>query len=385
MSLDCQKDAFNLEKETCYLNGAYMSPLLKKVESAGHEWVSKKCNPQYITIDDFFSPVHNVRSLFSQLIQNPEPNRIAIIPSVSYAMANVANNIKFEKGDEIIIVGEQFPSNYYIWQRMAKLHGAVIKIIHPDAESNERGKSWNQAILNAINPSTKLVTMPIVHWADGTRFDIKTIREKTSMLDCLLVVDGTQSIGAIDFDVSDIRVDALIVASYKWCLGPYSMGAAYYGTYFDEGIPIEESWMSKRGSENFKDLANYNAAYQDGAIRYDVGESSNFILINMFNAALQQLLEWCPNRIEAYNKSITAGPITKLQESGFVIDSPSFRADHLFGIRLLPQMNMDGIKHKLHAEHIFVSYRGDAIRVSPNVYNTEEDLLQMVDILRSCL
>jgi hypothetical protein len=111
------------------------------------------------------------------------------------------------------------------------------------------------------------------------------------------VVDGTQSVGALPIDVQKYRIDALVCGGYKWLMGPYSLGVAYLSEYFDDGIPLEESWMNRRGSDDFQRLVAYEPQYRPGAARYDVGEHSNFILLPMLTAALRQILAWEPAQI----------------------------------------------------------------------------------------
>ena len=115
-----------------------------------------------------------------------------------------------------------------------------------------------------------------MHWTDGTRFDLAAIGARAREVGAALVVDGTQSVGALPFDVQQLRPDALVCATYKWLMGPYSLGFAYLGPRFDDGEPLEETWIGRRGSENFKELVDYQDDYQPGALRYDVGERSNF-------------------------------------------------------------------------------------------------------------
>jgi len=124
-----------------------------------------------------------------------------------------------------------------------------------------------------------------VHWTDGTRFDLVAIGRAARRVGAAFVVDGTQSVGALPFDVREIQPDALVCAGYKWLLGPYAMGAAYFGPRYDAGDPIEENWITRRGSDDFQRLVAYQDEYAPGAIRYDVGERSNFILLPMFIAA----------------------------------------------------------------------------------------------------
>jgi selenocysteine lyase/cysteine desulfurase len=231
--LSLQRTKFTLPSDSAYLNCAYMSPLLKSVEKAGLEGMKKKRNPLTITGGHFFNETNELRAEFSKLINAKDPNRIAVIPSVSYGMANVVNNLKVVRGENIIVASEQFPSNYYPWQKLCAEKGLELKSISPPPGFEKRGKNWNERILNAIDSKTKLVTLGHVHWADGTLFQLAAIRKRTSEVGALLVIDGTQSVGALPFDVQTIKPDALICAGYKWLMGPYSIGLAYYGEYFD--------------------------------------------------------------------------------------------------------------------------------------------------------
>ena len=108
----------------------------------------------------------------------------------------------------------------------------------------------------------------------------------------MLVVDGTQSVGALPFDVTAIRPDFLVVATYKWLLGPYAAGYLYVAPKHHDGMPIEHNWADRARSEDFTGLVDYRDAFQPGARRYDVGERGNFHLLPMANAALRQLHEW---------------------------------------------------------------------------------------------
>ncbi|MDH5476171.1 MAG: aminotransferase class V-fold PLP-dependent enzyme [Cyclobacteriaceae bacterium] len=379
MTLTCQKHLFSLDKDTIYLNGAYMSPMLKSVEQTGIEGMLQKRSPNNVATNSFFEGSDKLRSSFSQLINGQNPNDCAIIASVSYGIATVANNINLSKKDEILMVNEQFPSNYYSWDVLAKKTGATIKVVSA-SENEPRGKSWNENILNSITPQTKVVTMPHVHWADGTKFDLEAIREATNNVGAYLIIDGTQSVGALPFDIQKIQPDALICAGYKWLLGPYSIGMAYFGERLQGGTPIEENWINRLDSEDFAGLVNYESQYLPGSLRYEVGEHSNFILTPMLNTSIEQLNSWTPEAIQNYCKAISQPAIDKLSENGFIIEKESYRSSHLFGIRV-GDKNVEQIKLKLEAENIYVSIRGNAIRVSPNVYNTEEDINALAECL----
>lgn len=362
-----------------------MSPLLKSVEKAGVRGVRLKRNPANIHPQDFFSITKDLRSEFAKLIHAPHPDRIAIIPSASYGLGTVTKNLPIKKGEHILVAAEQFPSNYYPWQSLSADSGAEIKVVAPEKSFQDRGKIWNTKFLEAINGKTKAVAVAHTHWADGTLFDLQALRTRTKEVGALLVVDGTQSVGALPFDVQKIQPDALICAAYKWLLGPYSIAFAYYGEYFDGGRPIEENWINRLDSENFAGLVNYESQYQPGALRFGVGEQSNFILAPMALKAIGQINRWGVENIQQYCQSITEASILALRNKGFLIEELPYRASHLFGIRHSKFADPGNWKEKFLKANIHVSIRGNAIRVSPHLYNDISDLNKFVKVLNTAV
>lgn len=297
-------------------------------------------------------------------------------------MATVAKNLPLQKGDNIIVAAEQFPSNYYAWKEICEEKGAELRVVGPPPVLNKRGEGWNTRILEAIDAETAAVALGHVHWADGTLFNLQAIRNRTRETGALLIIDGTQSVGALPFDVRSIQPDALVCAGYKWLLGPYSIGLAYYGDAFRDGKPVEENWINRADSEDFSGLVRYKDAYQPGAHRFSVGEQSNFILVPMMLSALQQLNRWKPEEINRYCESISTAPLERLREYGYWVEDSSFRSPHLFGVRVPGTVDIGSIKTRLTKKKIFVSFRGDAIRVSPNIYNSADDLEKFARALK---
>lgn len=359
-----------------------MSPQMKQLESIGIEAMKRQGKPYTYSIPDFFEPVAQLKKAFADLIETDTPDRIAIIPSASYGLANVANNLHLKEGEQILVVDEQFPSNIYPWHRMADQAKATVDIIHPPATQINRGEIWNGSILSAITDQTKMVAISHVHWKDGTLFDLKAIREKTNKHGALLVVDGTQSVGALPFSIKEIRPDALICAGYKWLMGPYSLGLAYYGPYFDNGTPIEENWINRLHSEDFTRLVDYQPNYRPLANRYSVGEQSNFILTPLLLAAVQQLNAWGIDNIQDYCKQITTAAIAEMRDMGLYIEADAFRSAHLFGVTLTEKIDPDLLKNALETAKVLVSFRGNAMRIGPNVYNNEQDLSKLLVCLK---
>lgn len=360
-----------------------MAPLPKKVEAIGIEALRRKRNPGQITAMDFFTEADILRKEYAKLVNTKEIKRIVVIPSVSYAMANVVRNIPLTKGDEVIFASEEFPSDYYPWVSRCNETGASLKVISPPTSTDRRGEQWNNRILEAISPKTKAVSLSNVHWADGTLYKLVEIRKRTRDVGAALVIDGTQSIGALPFDIEQIQPDAVICAGYKWLMGPYSIGLAYYGEMFDNGTPVEESWMNRKNAEDFRSLVQYQSEYKEGSLRYEVGEHSNFMYVPMMIEALKLINKWKPSNIQKYCKSITTGPIRELRDAGFWIEDDDSRGQHLFGVRLPETMDLDKVIPKFKKNKVFVSFRGNAIRVAVNVYNTRSDIEKLAGLLLS--
>ena len=376
-----QRHLFNLPDDQIYLNGAYMSPQLKSVEEIGIINIKRKSNPGAIKPKDFFTGQILLKQAYSTLINAENPDHIAIIPSVSYGISTAAQNIPLKSGDEIIVVDEQFPSNIYPWQSRAIDIGVKINTIRPSESFQDRGALWNAAILSAITSKTKIVAMPQVHWADGTLFDLVAIGQKVRSVGGYLVIDGTPSVGALPFDIQSIKPDVLICGGYKWLLGPYSLGVAYFSKRMHDGIPLEHNWMNRFESEDFANLTQYQDKYQPGAQRFSVGESSNFVYVPMLKTAIDQLNDWGPINIQRYCADITREGINALTSAGYLIEDGQYRANHLIGIYLPEEKDMATIKAKLAQNNIVISVRGRAVRVSPNVYNTKEEFDVLVKVL----
>ena len=381
--MECQKQLFSLNETDRYINCAYMSPLLSSVQEAGMEGIKRKNNPQTISANDFFQPVAALKGALCTLIHASDPASIAIIPSASYGISTSARNIPYKRGQNIVIVAEEFPSNYYCWLRMAQEHELELRVVGFDSAEN-RDVSWNQNLLEAIDEQTAVVAVSPVHWFYGTVFDLAGIAEIIKGTETYFVVDGTQSVGIQKIDVVSLGIDALICAGYKWLMGPYSLGFAYYGPRFQHGQPLEENWIIRAGRENFATLTDYTPYYTAGAGRYDMGETSNFILVPMLLQAVRQINSWGVENMYAYVNSICQSTVTKLRQLGLVNASEEGFTAHLFSVAVPPD-KIDSLKDQLVQEQFYMSFRSNYLRISPNVYNTAEEMQQLAELLEKHL
>jgi selenocysteine lyase/cysteine desulfurase len=375
--LRCQADEFSLPEGVHYLNGAYMSPLLRSVEEAGIAAIRRKRFPVDITPVDFFDPADAARERFARLVGATDPERVAILPAVSYGVAVAARNTPLAAGQNIVLVEGQFPSNALIWHRRARERGATVRTVPAPDRARGRSDEWNERALEAIDADTAVLAMAPLHWTDGTRFDLTALGHRAREVGAVFVVDGTQAVGAQPIDVAAVGVDALIVAAYKWLLGPYSLAFGWFGSRFDGGTPLEEAWLARTGSDDFRSLVHYVDEYRPAAARYDVGGRSNFTLLPMAIAAMDQILGWGVREIEAYCRVLTRELFEPLERAGFEADHPGGRGAHLFGLQAPAGVNIGALQEALERRRVFVSLRGAAIRVSPNVYNTPDDIVAL--------
>ena len=382
--LTCQRGQFNIPAGLHYLNCAYMGPLPRVAEEAGVLGLRMKRDPSAILPHHFFDTSLELRRLFSRLIGDADPTRISIGPGVSYSVAIAAKNLPLSSDQNVVLTYEQFPSNMHAWARKAQDVNADLRVIGPP-DTIHRGASWNTEILTAIDSATAVVSLPTVHWTDGTIFDLVEVGRRCREVGAALVVDGTQSVGALPFDVNVVRPDVLMCSGYKWLLGPYSVGLTYFGPRFDDGEPLEETWIGREGSEDFEHLVDYRAGYQQGAIRYDVAQRSNFALLPVAVASLRLIIEWQPARIQAYCKDLTDNFFEEVEELGFTVEDAHWRSAHLFGLRMPKGLELVELQQTLKARGVSASLRGSALRVSPNVYNDAEDVSALLEGLRQAV
>lgn len=354
-----------------------MSPLPRAVQEVGRQSVGVKGQPWNVTSSDFFNGADRVRTRVGQLLSTT-PENIALIPSASYGLSTASAILSITAGQRVILLGEQFPSNVYPWLEMARQHqGEVVTIPRP-ADGD-----WTTPLLSEIDGRTAVVAIPQCHWSDGALIDVAEVSRKTHQVGAALVLDLTQSLGALPFSVEEIDPDVVVCAAYKWMLGPYSTGFMYLARKHQQGIPLEQTWLGRRGSEDFSGLVEYVTEYQPGAIRFDVGERANFILVPMLERALDLILDWTPAHIAETLEQLTASVAERATDMGLATVPKSVRAPHFTGLRF-PSRIPELLPDKLREANVYVSIRGKSIRVSPHLYNSEQDIARLFDVLHAC-
>jgi selenocysteine lyase/cysteine desulfurase len=377
--LPSQRHLFDIPDDVVYMNCAYMSALPKATITAGERALRRKGRPWMIEPPDFFANSETVRALFARLI-NASADDIALVPAVSYGMAQAANNIPVRTNQKILTLAEEFPSNVYPWADLAQRAGATVVAV-PRPNNGD----WTAALLAHFDPSVVIVAVPHCHWTDGGLLNLEAIGLACRRTGAALCIDGSQSLGALPFDVKQIDPDFVAVGTYKWLLGPYSAGFLYVAPRWQDGRPIEQSWIAREGSENFAGLVNYRSEFQPGARRFDVGQRSNFALNPAVKASLELLLEWSVPRIFATLKARVDSIAERAKnELDWQSVPPHLRAGHYLGLRFGGPPPVD-LPKWLAAANVHVSVRGHSLRITPHVWNNDNDVETLFAVLNANL
>ena len=372
--MESQRPLFDIPEDVTYLNAAYLGPRLHRVDAAGRAALEKTARPWEILAEHFFSDAEVARDRFAALVGG-DADGVALVPSVSYGVALAARNLPLRRGEAVVVLEEQFPSNVYEWRHAAaRAEASVVTVPRP------QDHDWTPSVLDRIDDSTAIVAVPNCHWTDGTVVDLVRVGAAARSVGAALVVDATQSLGVRPLDVRAVQPDWLVVAGYKWMLGPFSLGYCWVAPRRRDGEPLERNWLTREGAEDFAGLVRYTDAFAPGARRYDMGERASFHLLPMGIAALDQLLQWGVEASEAYIGHLTDELAEGAASLGWDVAPRAARSRHMLGLR-----RPDGIPEKLPAllkdANVFVSVRGTSIRVSPHVYNTGADAARLLEVL----
>jgi selenocysteine lyase/cysteine desulfurase len=344
------------------------------VRSAGERALDRRSAPWTIRPADWFDEVERLRALFARL-SGADADGVAVVPATSYGLAVAARNVTATAGDRVALLAGDFPSNLHTWHAWARRGGAEVLTVE-----RHEGRSWTAALLDALDEPVRVVSVPAVHWIDGAAVDLEQVGARARDLGAVFVVDATQALGAVPLDVAAARPDYLVAAGYKWLLGPLGVSYLYVAAEHRDGQPLEENWANRAGAEDFEDPRSSAAGYRAGARRFDVGQRSNFVLVPMATAALEQLLDWGVEGIAAALEPVTDGIEREAAARGLEPLPAELRGPHMLGIAL-PAGLATGAGERLAAEGVHVEVLGSVLRVSPHLHVTDHDVERLLGAL----
>ena len=373
-----QRAAFDVPADVAYFNTANLAPQLHAVRAAGEAALARRSRPWTIAAEDWFTDVERLRALFAQIV-GADAEGVALVPATSYGFAVAARNLPLQAGQRILVLGEEYPSGIYTWRAAARRSGAELLTV-----ARRPGQTWTEAILDVLDERVGVVSVPNVHWTDGALVDLAAVADRSRALGARLVIDASQSAGAMPIDVGRLRPDFLVTVGYKWLLGPFGVGYLYVAEEHRQGEPIEENWILRAGSEDFARLVDYRDEYQPGARRFDVGERTKFELTPMAIAALEQLVAWEIPRVAATLAARTADIAARAAGLGLVPPPDDQRGPHLLGVRL-PDDAQAPVLAALADASCFAAVRSASLRIAPHLHTTDADVERLAGALATAL
>jgi selenocysteine lyase/cysteine desulfurase len=373
-----QRELFDIPEQIAYLNCAYNSPQLNESRKRLHEGVDSKSYPWKRMAEDFFDDAETIRSL-SEDIFGGDSDGYAIVPAASYGVSTAARAFEpyLKSGDKILIIAEEFPSNVLPWQRCAQEKDAQIITVPAPSNGN-----WSQAIMDCITPEVKVVAVSTCHWTNGSHIDLLPVGQTFRGIDALLVVDATQTLGAMPFSIENVQPDFLIAAGYKWLLSPYGFSLLYVSERWRNARPLEEVWLARVNAEKFSELVNYSDTYMAGSRRFDMGEKCIATILPGAIAALEQIKRWKVENIANTLGLINTQIGVHLEKLGFKLPSEAQRCPHMFGA-LIPESYKGNLVYELSKNSIYISQRGRSVRFAPHLHINEHDVDRLVDSLNT--
>lgn len=362
---------FDIPDDITYLNCASQSPLLRASVTAGEMGVSRKARPWGTLRDDAAREAEQARTLFAGLI-GATADDIALVPATSYGMAVAAANLPIASGQKILVLEEQFPSNYYAWHHLAETSNAdLVTVPRPD------DGDWTSAVLDHLDADTAIAALPACHWTDGGRLNLEAIGTACRAAGAALAIDATQFIAAAPFDVRAVQPDFMVCSAYKWLLCPYTLAFLYVAPHRQSGTPIEFHAAARGGIPG---ATGYASDYVDSARRFDMGERNNLINLPMAVAALTQLTEWSPQGVADGLAPLTQRIADGAEERGYAVPPVAHRVSHYIGLRGSAPLPED-LPDRFAAENIHISLRGGGIRLSPHLFADANDIDRFFAIL----
>jgi selenocysteine lyase/cysteine desulfurase len=364
-----------LEKWT-YLNTATFGPIPTCAVEAANRHFRHRDEEACIDFLDWFTDADRVRVKAAKLI-GAEAADIAFVPSAGAALSWLMQGISWEPGDQIVSFAGEFPNNLYyplVWRRCG------VEFVELEVAG---GHFRLDDLLARLTAHTRLLVMSSVNYSTGLRPPIEEIGQALRERGILFYLDTTQSVGALRLDVRAAGVAFMALHGYKWMLSPTGIGFAYISSELRRRLaPSIFSWRSHQDWRNVDQLHHGEPDLPEAAMRYE-GGILNFSGIYAMEAVLDLIDSLGAEAVEKRVLDLAAKTRDVLRDNGGVLladqhpyyDSPIVTAQ-------FPGVNMSKLAQELKRRRIVVAARKGNLRVSPHMFNHEDDLGQLDEALR---
>jgi cysteine desulfurase/selenocysteine lyase len=314
--------------------------------------------------------IEAIRDQVAQLI-NAHRDEIAFIPSTTHGIGLIAEGFPWHEGENVVSAAEEYPSNLYPWMNLES-RGVTLRLV-PSRE----GRIWLDDLANAIDRSTRVLTISHVEFSTGFRNDLDALAELCRKRGIALFVDAIQGLGPHTIDVQSTPVDFIAADGHKWLLGPEGAGLLFVRReWIDRLRPIGVGWHSVVGS--------YNSPRNDFHLKQNSqrweGGSFNMAGLLSFGASVGLFLELGPAAVSRRILDRAEAIRTLATRVGWTVYGSPREADRSAIVVLEhPGVDPDKAARALRGQGIVVCSRRGRLRVSPHLYNNDEDLERLRD------
>jgi cysteine desulfurase/selenocysteine lyase len=366
------RDEFPITRNYNFQNHAGVAPLSRRAAAAMQQY-AEQCRDGANLSGGFYQRAEQVRRSAATLI-NADPEEVTFVKNTTEGIAFVANGLKWNTGDNVVITNVEFPANVYPWLNLQAL-GVRVKMVREEA-----GRIDLERVIEAIDGRTRVVSISAVQFASGFRSDLAKIGEVCQVKGVLFCVDAIQALGVVPVDVRGMHIDFLSADGHKWLCGPEGCGIFFCNRELLGHLrPSMVGWMCMKNAD---DYGHYQFEFRDDARRFDSG-SYNVAGIYGLGAAIDLLLEIGIDRISERVLALTDRLVAGLRERHYRVVS-SRHPGEASGIVAFASDKHDHkeIQRHLQAEHrLVIALREGRLRSSPHFYNTEEEVDQLLGLL----
>jgi selenocysteine lyase/cysteine desulfurase len=377
--LPSQRALFDIPRDVAYFNAAGWSPLPLAVQEAGRAAMGRKGQPWKLGADFFQQQYDRARAAAAKLI-GADPMDVALISSVGYGVATAGKVLSIPRGSRVLVLENDHTSPVLEWMTRSEQGGFTVEPVKQPADAD-----WTTAVLEAIERKgaapLALVSIASVHWSDGGAIDMPKIAAATKKVGAALLVDATHDAGVRKIDVKTLDPDFLIFPTYKWVLGPYGRAFMYVAKRRQNGVPLEQTSPARKQVSAEDTIYFRDTSYKDDARRYDMGERDHFVSLEMAAIGMEMMARWGNDAIVERLSMITGKLADGLGNLGVRLPDTRVRAPHILCVSF-PRGMAEDLPKKLAADNIYAAPRLGRLRISPHVYNDEQDVERFVEVFR---
>lgn len=365
---------FPITQRAIYLNHAAVSPPPTPTIQAVEAQLRDVHENGSLNFRNWLEVKERARALLAGLL-GARPEQVAFVRNTSDALSTVANGLAWKAGDNIVTFRREFPSNIYPWLRIRDVFDVEVRMCE-----ERDGRIDLDELAGLIDRNTRVVAISHVQFASGFRTDLERLGRVARQHDALLVADVIQSLGVIPIDVGAELVDVAAGAGHKWLLNPEGVGYLYLSGRARERIqPTLVGWVSVPNPE---DYSNFEQGWNHGALAWETG-TGPMALIHGLKASLDLLNEYGSERIAAYLEELTDYLCERLRTKPYHVVS-SRRTDEksqIICIRHTGSLSAMALYARLKHQNIVTAPRGDRLRIAPHLYNTADEIDQLIEAL----